>query len=269
MSTERYIDTRHKRLVYIRQKADSHFWDSHWDRYEIRQVIQSAVVNRAIIKPTLKYLHRGARILEGGCGLGQNVWSLAKAGYDAYGVDYADTTVKKVNQALPELNISCQDIRKLDFEDGYFDGYWSLGVIEHFYNGYDDIIQEIRRVLRTGGYLFLTFPCLSKLRHMKSLQGSYGIWEDDDQKIAQFYQFAFNDKSVASTITQTGFQFVSSKPISGFKGFKDEIETRSIRALLQRMYDSDHLPVKALVWIVDHLLAPFSGHCQFMIFRAV
>jgi len=53
------------------------------------------------------------------------------------------------------------DVRKLNFPDHYFDGYWSLGVIEHFYKGYDEIIHKIYRVLHPGGFLFLTVPEMS------------------------------------------------------------------------------------------------------------
>ena len=32
-----------------------------------------------------------------------------------------------------------------------------LGVIEHFYDGYEDVLDEIYRVIKDRGYLFLVF----------------------------------------------------------------------------------------------------------------
>ena len=42
--------------------------------------------------------------------------------------------------------------KKLNFEDSYFDGYWSLGVIEHFIKGYDDIIEEEKYLFNEYGF---------------------------------------------------------------------------------------------------------------------
>ncbi|GAI52286.1 unnamed protein product, partial [marine sediment metagenome] len=111
--------------------------------------------NRFIIGHTKKYLSPGAKVLEGGCGRGNKVYALYQHGYDAYGVDYAEETVKKVNQYAPELKITVDDIRNLNFEDGFFDGYWSLGVIEHFYDGYDAMLREMHRVLSEGAIFSL------------------------------------------------------------------------------------------------------------------
>ena len=69
--------------------------------------------------------------------------------------------------------MTCQDVRNLNFDDGFFDGYWSLGVIEHFYEGYERIIKEVNRVIKRNGFVFLTFPSLSFLRKFKSKWGLY------------------------------------------------------------------------------------------------
>ncbi|MCP4368800.1 MAG: methyltransferase domain-containing protein, partial [Deltaproteobacteria bacterium] len=108
---KQYYDPINNRLVYIENKASALFWDMHWEKYDVTKTVQSAALNRRILLPTRRYLPTGSRILEGGCGLGQNVWSLYKHGYDVYGVDYADETVKKVNSCMPELNVSHGDLR--------------------------------------------------------------------------------------------------------------------------------------------------------------
>ena len=60
---------------------------------------------------------------------------LEKSGFSTTGVDFAEKTVK-INALYPSLDIRLVDIRNMDFDDGFFDGYWSFGVIEHFYDGY-------------------------------------------------------------------------------------------------------------------------------------
>ena len=47
------------------------------------------------------------------------------------------------------------------------DAYWSLGVIEHFFNGYKEIAEEANRILKNKGFIFLTFPSMNILRKQK------------------------------------------------------------------------------------------------------
>ena len=94
-------------------------------------------------------------MLQGGCGLGDKVHSLDKVGFEAYGIDFAPNVVSMINENWPHLDVRQGDVRKLPFEDDFFDGYWSFGVIEHFFIGFDEILEEMARVIKPGGYLFL------------------------------------------------------------------------------------------------------------------
>jgi len=42
----------------------------------------------------------------------------------------------------------------LKFPNNFFDGYWTLGVIEHFWEGYNQIIEEAKRVIKPGDIYF-------------------------------------------------------------------------------------------------------------------
>ena len=43
--------------------------------------------------------------------------------------------------------------------------------IEHFIDGYDAILSEMYRVIKEGGYLFLTVPSMSIIRKVKAALG--------------------------------------------------------------------------------------------------
>lgn len=264
---ERYYDPSIKALVYYREEATPQFWDDHWQRYALGKAVKTK--SRMVNAVTRKYLHPASRILEGGCGQGQNVYSLQQLGYEAWGVDFASSTVAQVKTVVPELNLLNADVRSLPFATGFFHGYWSIGVIEHFYEGYGEILSEIKRVLRPGGYLFLTYPCMSKFRKYKAKKGRYLIWNADPELQACFYQFAFSVDSVHSEFAKNGFELVESKPIGGLKGFKDEIGLKYIKQPLQILFDSGLLPLRALAWLIDQVLAPFAGHCQLMVFKSI
>lgn len=262
-----FFDKSNYRLVFIREKADSKFWESHWDNYTIHQTIRPAIFSRDIIKPTEKYLSKGSRVLEGGCGLAQYVWTLRNRGYDAYGVDYAKETVAKIKNAIPDLKISYGDVRDLEFSDNFFDGYWSLGVIEHFYNGFDEIASEMKRVIRPGGFLFITFPCISRFREKKINKGKYEIWEEQPDLISNFYQFALSTKTIESVFIKNGFELVSRKKNAGVKGLKDEIKNKIVKKTMQKIFDSKNYAFKGVKWGLDQMLAPYFGHMQVLIFK--
>lgn len=264
---EKYFDPRNSRLVFIKNNANALFWNSHWNRLDIKNQIKAAVFNRLILGPTKKYLPRGSRILEGGCGLGQNVYSLQKGGYEVYGVDYANETVMRVNKAIPQLNVSFGDVRQLPFKESFFEGYWSLGVIEHFYSGFYDIVLEMRRVTKPSGYIFLTFPCMSFFRLKKAGQGKYKQWREETALIKNFYQFALSMENVVSIFEEMKFELIKSQSLSGLKGFKDETEYKPLRDLLQNIYDSTRFSSRGIAWILDQVLAPYAGHTRLLIFR--
>lgn len=261
-----YFDKINKRLIYVGKIADANYWDNHWNR-EISKLKEQIKVknNNFIIGYTKKYLPIGTRIFEGGCGLGDKVYALHYHGYDAYGIDYAEKTVKKVNQYAPELKITVGDVRNLSFPDNFFDGYWSLGVIEHFYDGYEKIVSEMLRVLKPKGYLFLTVPVISPLRKTKVRLKKYTEYKESKETRNNFYQFAFDPKLVISDFESKGFDLVDVKPCDGVKGLKDEISL--LKPFLQYLYDKENRPSRYANKLLDTVFKHFANHICLFIMR--
>jgi SAM-dependent methyltransferase len=260
----RYFDKRNNRLVYVGKAANDTYWDQHWKSESSKLKEQIKVKNdRFIIGCTKKYLPPGTKIFEGGCGLGGKVSALHYHGYDAYGVDYAKETVKKVNQYAPELKIKVGDVRNLSFPDNFFDGYWSLGVIEHFYDGYEKIVSEMFRVLKPQGYLFLAVPVMSPLRKAKVRLKKYIEYKESEETRNNFYQFAFDPKGVVNGLKSRGFKLVDVKPRDGIKGLKDEVLI--LKPLLQHLYDSRSPASNLTKRMLDIMLRRFANHvCLFV-----
>ena len=84
--------------------------------------------------------------LEVGCGRGllQNVVE-----------DYTGVDISKTVSEFMEKPFYCAPAEKLPFENNQFDGVWSYAVLEHVDNP-EKALQEIRRVLKPGGILFLS-----------------------------------------------------------------------------------------------------------------
>ncbi len=261
----RYYDPQHNRLIYYERAASPEFWDNHWQAEDFARAIRS--FNPFVIRWTRRYLPAGARILEGGCGRGQNVYSLQQAGYEAYGVDFAAKTVALLNQHAPELKVRAGDVRNLPFGDGFFDGYWSLGVIEHFFEGYGPIMGEIRRVLRRGGVLFLTFPQMSFLRKVKASLGMYSHLPPAGFDLSSngFYQFALDAQLVSDDLNKTGFQVMERASYAGLKGLKDE--AGPLKPPLQRLYDSPGTGARVTKVLAEPLLRRWCGHMALLVLR--
>jgi SAM-dependent methyltransferase len=259
----RFFDKKNNRLIYTESKSDNVYWDNHWDDDNFASKIKISS-NRFIAKNTQRYLDKG-RILEGGCGRGQNVFLLQNLGYECVGIDYAKQTVDKTNSLVPEIDVQLGDVRKLEFYDNSFDGYWSLGVIEHFYNGYDEIISEMHRVLKPGGILFLTVPSMSWLRRFKAKLNIYPLWRKEKKYIDEFYQFALHPQTVENDLEAIGFKVVKTSPYDGFKGLKDEVKI--LKPIMQYIYDSNNIILKIIKRVVDVFVKPFASHMTLFILR--
>jgi SAM-dependent methyltransferase len=169
-------------------------------------------------------------------------------------VDFAEASVRQAKLNYPDLDIRQGDVRSLDFPKGHFDGYWSIGVIEHFWGGYEPILAEAARVVRAGGYLFLTAPWLSPYRLRKAANLGYPAAEFDSEPDS-FYQFALGREEVIAQIARHGFELlqwrgfaseISMKedmvalkgPINWLFGSRGSIVKRIVRKAITRAFDS-------------------------------
>ena len=263
----KYYDQKNNRLVFTGKTATPDYWDNQWDVEGFKKIIESGLKNRLIVNNTKKYVYpnKSKKILEAGCGNGQFVYALDRLGYDAYGVDYAEKTVARTKSLFPGLKITIQDVRKLDFPDNYFDAYWSIGVIEHFFEGYERILGEIHRVLAPGGYLFITFPHMSLLRRLKVKLRVYPPFQDGIIQKEEFYQFALDHDEVIKKFKQNGFVLRQKVPYSGTKGLKDEISI--VRKFLQKVYDSKNILLRIFNYGLSVFSARLSSHAILLVFQ--
>ncbi len=114
---------------------------------------------------------RGARrVLDLGCGTGRHLVSLAKEGFDVYGVDISETALAYARQWLNQEGLAAElkqsDMTALAYPDGFFDAVISIFVIHHgTVESMTKAIAEIYRVLKAGGLALLTFPSTRSYRY--------------------------------------------------------------------------------------------------------
>lgn len=175
-----------------------------------------------------RYFPKKGKILEGGCGIGQFVIYYRRRGYDIEGVDFSSATVERLRQSHPGLPVRVGDVTALPYPDGYFECYYSGGVVEHFEEGPFRALSEARRVLASHGKLIITVPFLNRLRRVKSVLGLWSRYRGSHSTVAvprrnflvepppfphmQFSEYYFTEREFAELLRRAGFLILEGYP---------------------------------------------------------
>jgi butyrate kinase len=83
----------------------------------------------------------------------------------------------------------------------------------------------MRRTIKNGGLLFISFPHISALRHLKVKTIIHSMCSSQELKDHKniFYQFAFNWRQVSQDLQCFGFELIEKKSFDAIKGLKDEV----------------------------------------------
>ena len=100
-------------------------------------------------------------VLDLGCGLGRHAILFARNGFNVTACDLSDYGVNHLNEWAGKENLKIEtvvcDMLKLPFSENSFDAIFSYHTISHTDTiGVKKVINELKRVLRTNGELFLT-----------------------------------------------------------------------------------------------------------------
>jgi len=146
------------------------------------------------------------RILDIGCGNGYFLELANDDGYQSYGVEVNSDLVRMANNR-EGLNVKCGEIHELNFKEHYFD-------VITMWNIFDELLdprhylQEVRRILRKDGILFIRVPNvdfhypISFLTKKKNFLGvPYGT--------NVFHNFNFSKKGIKILLKREGFRSVN------------------------------------------------------------
>lgn len=100
----------------------------------------------------------GLHVLDAGCGAGGYVEFLCSLGARAEGIEYEADKVAEWSHAHPgDPRVKQGDLGQLQHDDAAFDAVLLNEVLEHVPDE-GQALQEIHRVLKPGGFLFLFSP---------------------------------------------------------------------------------------------------------------
>lgn len=165
--------------LFEQRLPSSGFENRYWQRFaqDLSFDYTNRVENRPhsiwwlnILADSGEDISRESKILDFGCGSGENVADLIGQGFDATGTDFSFKRGDHVDFLKRQRHIFLieKDPYRLPFRDNSFDVIVSFQVMEHV-KDYPEALCEIRRVLRPGGRCLHMFP--SRLRVVESHVG--------------------------------------------------------------------------------------------------
>jgi len=94
------------------------------------------------------------RVLDLGCGIGQNTAYFRQNGFEVISADLSQRALEELLRYIPDASVTCLDMRRpLPFEDQSFDVVFASLSIHYFDSETTCRLSgEIRRILKHGGY---------------------------------------------------------------------------------------------------------------------
>jgi SAM-dependent methyltransferase len=194
-------------------------WDSEWS-ITIQHNVAN-LLNSEHWSHIQRYLTPPARLLEAGCGIAKWVKFLKNHGYDVYGLDFSKVAIDSSLNIWPDLKLHVGDLRCMPFENSFFEGIISFGAIEHDEEGPDAALREMFRVLRPGGFLYCTVPCMNRLRRLGLM--AIQDWVVRNPAVRRltgrkpevvFYEYLFTLSEYRKILSSAGFEVIDVIPLS-------------------------------------------------------
>jgi SAM-dependent methyltransferase len=150
-------------------------WKREWEKYSVKEkelALESHPDVRSILS---RYIRDHGKVLEAGCGLGGWLNYISSIDGNVIGVDFIHDCLAKLKREFPNACVATSDVRSLPFKNESFQYVVSFGVLEHLEDNLSGALDELVRVTKDSGLLFLSVPYRSlvfwryRLRKLKRL----------------------------------------------------------------------------------------------------
>lgn len=152
----------------IEDKNTPYFWDDMNLRKHISKGTNPMAYDR--VKIVSRLLKRETKVLNIGVGVGdlENM-VLRKFGnnFQWYGIDISPQTIRRLKKEFQQANFKIGDIRKIKYEDNFFDYVILMEILEHIKpSEILKALKEVNRVLKEKGNLIVSVPLNEGIEQM-------------------------------------------------------------------------------------------------------
>ncbi len=112
-----------------------------------------------------KYLNQKSKILEIGCGAGENIIELSKKKYSITGVELDKKNVARINNLIGS-NVVIQGNYEEIVVEGKFDFIYLNQVMEHFRDLYK-VIKKLKKNLNSDGCIYISVPNADSSKYLE------------------------------------------------------------------------------------------------------
>jgi len=135
--------------------------DRYNDFYNRKDFVRFGWAESALIKALIDQtgLHKGAKILDIGCGTGKYTHLLTQQGMKAVGIDLSERAIELAQKRFPDSTFQVGDVMELSYEPGSWDAILCSGL--SLFNEPDlsvlrPFMQQIIRFLKNGGWFIFS-----------------------------------------------------------------------------------------------------------------
>jgi 2-polyprenyl-3-methyl-5-hydroxy-6-metoxy-1,4-benzoquinol methylase len=141
----------------------------------------------------------GRRLLDLRVGQGDLLLAAQQRGYEIAGLDTSPSAVARANDRLGEPAVRVANVGSAGFTDGQFDVCVLSDTIERVRNP-ARVLQDVWRVLRPGGYVFMATPNFDRW--------SAGLLREPSRAFTLERLFFFDGRTLESVLARNGFEHI-------------------------------------------------------------
>jgi len=138
-------------------------------RYLAERTVDSEDVR--LLDDFIELLAPHAKVLDAGCGAGVPISRSLAEHFDVTGVDFSETQIELAKKNVSNAKFLCEDMTRLKFREGTFDGICSYYAIIHIpREEHQLLLLNFYHILKTGGVALL---CLGAENLVNDIDENY------------------------------------------------------------------------------------------------
>ena len=176
-------------------------YDAIANRYLAERTRDSEDVR--LLNELMERLPVNASVLDAGCGAGIPISQMLSERFQVAGVDFSEAQVELAKNNVPNARFLCEDMTKLDFPEGTFDGITSYYAIIHIpREEHQELLANFYRMLKPGGVALL---CL----------GAEHLIDDIDENYlgTRMYWSHYDSETYLRILKDCGFSIIWSRHV--------------------------------------------------------